>query len=566
MAFSPGDLVGGRYRLMELIGAGGYGQVFAAKDERTGKKVAVKSIVVDRDPNSDQAEDEVVVRHRFTREIKALSMLDHASVVRLLDVSTPDEPLMWVVTELLTGQSLQDRIDQSGALPERDVFSIAQSVLEALAEAHAIEVAHRDIKPANIFLCSSGRVVLIDFGLARGTAAASSATMVRTVGTQLAGTPYFVAPEQLRGTAVSMTADVYSLGITLRYALTGEMPFAGTTMTELLVAIMEGRAVPLNRKALGLKTRLPDVLEHMSQSSIELRPASAKAALDELRSSVPSGTITSPIVAPKLPADEATTVGEATVVGSAKKDSKRFAATVKTKGVKGASKSGSSVTGDDDDAADSTTVGKPLSLPTAALQTLRAVESSHATAARPTWEKPALYAAIAIALLVLGIAGWKLSAGTQSEGKKSAGTENAQPSQTSGPSSPSPTTALPSPSAVPTLLPPPADTPVIEVSPAKENAADPTDANGNKGKPKPAAVSVVKSAPGAIVLQMKQWADVRLDGKEMGRKQVMARFEVPPGAHTVELTNPAYPLKTLKIVVPSGGTAELSVDLKTPPK
>ena len=186
--------VGGRYRLLERIGAGGAGTVWRARDELADREVAVKEPRLPGDPD-----DEVHRRaaHRLYHEARAAARVDHPSAVSIHDVvveaegSDPVDGLPWIVMELVRGESL-DEVLRRGPLEPAEAARIGLAVLGALRAAHAVGIVHRDVKPANVLLGPHGRVVLTDVGIAHGQGEES-----HTAGGESVGSLEFVAPERM---------------------------------------------------------------------------------------------------------------------------------------------------------------------------------------------------------------------------------------------------------------------------------------------------------------------------------------------------------------------------------
>lgn len=509
MAFQLGELINQRYRLLRPIGSGGFGRVFEAKDERTHKHVALK--VIEWNETEDEA---AVIRHRFAREVRALALLDHPNVLRLLDVSDANDPELWVVTELLRGENLQDVIDREGRLPERRIAEIAEGTLRALQAAHEVKVVHRDIKPGNIFLCDNGRVVLIDFGVARGTATAASLTMVKSVNTQLVGTPHFIAPEQLRGTAVSEAADLYSLGISLRYALSGELPFAGQSMTDLLIAIMEGRATSLSPELLGLKTHLHEALIALSMRDPEQRPPSAAAALDLVKRCRESRS-------QKL--SEATRIetGPTQVIDTPTQ-----------------------------------VVAVPYSNETRQVSAHRlAGETGQGTRPPKRWILAGIIVGVSISL---GI--FFLTSNISHRGKAARPVE---PKPVNAPPLPLPS----EPEKAPAELPAPETTSTVIVSPSPSLPVPPVGPTPSVvPTPSPTDLPVKRMVgEGTLTLHLKQWVEVSIDGKGLGRKQVMARFTLAAGKHVLKVSHPTLGVHERSFEIKDKSQQDWSIDMKTEP-
>ncbi len=203
----------GRYDIERVIGVGGMGIVLRAFDSDLHRVVAIKVLAahVAHIPSA---------RRRFAREAQAAAAVVHPHVIPIFNVHT-DSQIPYLVMQYVSGMSLQQRVDQSGPLPVSDVLRIAQQTAAGLAAAHAQGLVHRDVKPANILLLEQvDRVLLSDFGLAR---AVDDASLTRTG--ILAGTPYYMSPEQAKGDAIDHRSDLFSLGSVIYFALTGHTPF-----------------------------------------------------------------------------------------------------------------------------------------------------------------------------------------------------------------------------------------------------------------------------------------------------------------------------------------------------
>jgi serine/threonine protein kinase len=222
------------FRILRSLGQGGMGVVYEAFDERLQRRIAIKTI------RADRLDD--VARKRFWREARSAASVSHPNVCQVFDIGEIDGTL-YLAMELLEGQTLAQRIAQ-GPIPVRDTIRIALDVLAALEALHAKDLVHRDVKPANVFLTAHG-VKLLDFGLAIGGWADALATTgdhatkaeVLTLPGVLAGTPCYMAPEQVLGEAATPAADVFAMGAVLFEMLTGRRAFERKSVAEVLYAV-----------------------------------------------------------------------------------------------------------------------------------------------------------------------------------------------------------------------------------------------------------------------------------------------------------------------------------------
>ena len=222
-----GTVLGGRYRLVELLGQGGMATIFRAHDTQLGRDVAVKLLRPEygRDPDFGS---------RFRQEAKNAASLNHPNIVSVYDYGQ-DAAGPFIVMELVEGEDLSSIIRRSGALPPRQAARIAAETARALQAAHTSGIVHRDVKPGNILISRDGRVKVTDFGIARAVAEAQ----MTLPGTTLGSVHYF-SPEQARGEQATTASDVFSLGIVLYELLTGRRPWEGDSAAAVAMARLVG--------------------------------------------------------------------------------------------------------------------------------------------------------------------------------------------------------------------------------------------------------------------------------------------------------------------------------------
>jgi len=237
---APGRLVAGRYRLQSQIGGGGMGAVWLARDERLGRQVAVKQVLVSE---SDEALADQQ-RQRALREGRIAARLSHPHAISVYDVAQEGET-PWLVMEYLPSRSLSEVVTAEGVLRVDQVAQIGAQVADALTATHAAGIVHRDVKPANILIGQGpgleGLVKITDFGISH---AHGDVTLTQTG--QITGTPAFLAPEVAQGYEMGEASDVFSLGATLYTCLEGQPPFG-----------MEDNALAMLHKVAGGTIRPP---------------------------------------------------------------------------------------------------------------------------------------------------------------------------------------------------------------------------------------------------------------------------------------------------------------------
>ncbi|CAL9611589.1 tetratricopeptide repeat protein [Streptomyces sp. enrichment culture] len=295
-------LIHGRYRLLDRIGRGGMGEVWRARDESLGRQVAVKCLKP-IGPEHDRASGRVL-RERFRREARVAASLQHPGITVVHDFGEADG-VPYLVMELLQGRDLSRLLEDNKQhpLPVDEVVDIARQVASALAHTHDQGIVHRDLKPANIVRLTDGTVKICDFGIARlGHDLGSS----RLTGTGIAmGTPHYMSPEQIGGSAVDRRSDLYSLGCVLYEIATGVPPFDLDDAWAVLVGHRDTPPPPPREHRAELPGHLERIILDLLAKEPGHRPDSAHDLADRLaevsprpdRAAVPRGRVTAAVAA-----------------------------------------------------------------------------------------------------------------------------------------------------------------------------------------------------------------------------------------------------------------------------
>jgi serine/threonine-protein kinase len=416
MELRENDVLGDRFRLERLIGQGGMGTVWSARELPTNKRVALKFL---RGTASAEA------MKRFFREARAAMAVKHPSVVRVHEVCIgPDGgPLM--VMELLDGESLGNRL-QRGKLLLSEAAPILLRVVSAIGTAHAMGIVHRDLKPDNVFIVQGDRhekVRVLDFGIAKLTAQSGEAmaTAGLTSTGAVLGTPYYMSPEQVfADKSIDHRADIWSIGIMAYECLTGKKPISGDSIGALLRAITDARHVPLKDVEPDLPPDVCELTERMMSVDREARPRDLREVFAVLAKYSPRDS-------------DVLAFGEATADGTLQFDD--TAPSEKLRLVKVADAIASSSGGSTNDG----------------------VARSHSIAPRKASRMPVLLSGLIAAVvggsIVTGVAIWKANANTTIT--TTAPSQTASNSLAAKPPEPSASAASAAPSSLPSASPPP---------------------------------------------------------------------------------------------------------------
>ncbi|MBS1811484.1 MAG: protein kinase [Acidobacteria bacterium] len=279
------SLIGTRishYEILSLLGVGGMGQVYLAKDTRLGRQVALKLLPTRFMQNAEHL-------RRFEREALAASALNHPNILTIYEFGVEGET-HFLVTEYVQGENLRQRMAQ-GTLTVAEVLDITTQLASALHAAHQAKIIHRDIKPDNVMIRSDGIVKVLDFGLAKlieqvqqddGTAANKQQSSLTQHGAIL-GTVAYMSPEQARGQSVDERTDLFSLGVVVYELLSGRQPFTGETVSHTIVAILEKEPPPLAASGQEFPAELERILKQLLAKRVEARYPSAADLLTDLK-------------------------------------------------------------------------------------------------------------------------------------------------------------------------------------------------------------------------------------------------------------------------------------------
>jgi eukaryotic-like serine/threonine-protein kinase len=271
-----GTTIAGRYLIEEQIGEGGMATVYAARHRLVDRPCAVKVM------NPSLAKNEVI-RERFRREAKAAQKLAHPNIIEIFDQGETPEGSLFLVMEILQGQTVADLLEKQPAVPLDRTLSIAIQISRALARAHDLEVIHRDLKPENIFLALGAdgfdRVKLLDFGIAR------SMQDARLTGAgEVFGTPQYMAPERITSIDAGPSADLYALGVILYEMLCGTLPFDAADVTTYFIKHLKEMPPPPRQRDPSIPERIDKLIMELLAKDPKDRPVDAHRVHSDLLS------------------------------------------------------------------------------------------------------------------------------------------------------------------------------------------------------------------------------------------------------------------------------------------
>jgi len=265
----PGMVLAGRYEILQVLGEGGMGAVYKAKDRELDRLVAVKVIRPELAANPD-------ILQRFKQEILLSSKVTHRNVVRIYDLGDA-AGVKFITMEYVEGKDLRQALKQHGRLGVNDALDIIEQVLSGLAAAHREGIIHRDLKPGNIMQDATGRVVVMDFGLARSIA---SDGMTRTG--MMVGTMEYMSPEQAQAKDLDARSDIFTVGLIFYELLTGKMPYDADSAVASLLKRSHERAAPVSSHDAAIPRSLSSIVAKCLEPDPELRYQNAAEALADL--------------------------------------------------------------------------------------------------------------------------------------------------------------------------------------------------------------------------------------------------------------------------------------------
>ncbi len=283
--FVPGSLLGGRYRIVALLGRGGMGEVYRATDLTLGQSVALKFL-------PEEAARDQRLLERFHGEVRVARQVSHPNVCRVYDIGEADGA-PFISMEYVDGEDLASLLTRIGRLPADKAVETARKICAGLAAAHDRGIVHRDLKPHNIMLNKRGEVIIMDFGLA-----AIAAQL--TVADARSGTPAYMAPEQLKGAEVTARSDIYALGLVLYELFTGKRPFEAKTVRQMLEMQEAAQLTSMTSIAADIDPTVEKAIRRCLDPEPSRRPATAlsvAAALpggDPLAAALAAGETPSP--------------------------------------------------------------------------------------------------------------------------------------------------------------------------------------------------------------------------------------------------------------------------------
>lgn len=480
----------GRYALKYRIGAGGIGTVYAAQDPLLSRLIAIKTLNVEV-----PAEQRESFNAMFLNEARAAASLSHPNIVTVFDAGVSDQGA-YIAMELLKGRDLRQLRAEGWRPTPAQAALIVRRVADALAYAHAKGIVHRDIKPANIFMVGRTQPRVLDFGIARVAHQHESDGSDDVAG----GSPYYMAPEQVRHENVDRRGDVFSLGVVLYELLTGERPFRGATLVEISQAVLEHTPKPAHEVDPAVPEALSAIAARAMEKDPEHRYRSARMLSRELRHWIEEN------------AQAAESAAAEPAAQAQRKRGALIAAVGTAVAIVTASVIGAIALNAHDDAPAAAATANERAGPA----TSPAAASPSAPVAADAAVTPPTASATPPAPLAAPVAGAP---------------------DTAGPRDPSGE--------------PPATVAATTVKPAKPAGQD-RQARPKAREAKPATATTAAAATGTVTIAVSPWGNVEVDGRAVGAAPPLTQLTLPEGPHTITIRNEDFPPHTVSVNVQPG--------------
>ena len=271
----------GNYKILSLLGRGGMGEVYLAQDQRLGRLVALKVLPSEVSANSERI-------RRFLLEARAASALNHPNILTIYEIGEAQD-LSFIVSEFVEGESLRRKLKREKQIALPEFQEIALQIAAALNAAHKVGIIHRDVKPENVMLREDGLVKVLDFGLAKLTESHaekfSDKDFFTTQPGMVLGTVSYMSPEQVRGQKVDARSDIWSFGVVLYEMLTGRLPFAGETTSDITAEILTSEPPPFDAGSTETESALRQIIQTALRKNPAERYQTVVETADELRKS-----------------------------------------------------------------------------------------------------------------------------------------------------------------------------------------------------------------------------------------------------------------------------------------
>lgn len=275
MSFEPGHVIDGKYRIVRVLGTGGMGAVYEGENIRIGRRVAIKVLHAEAAVAPD-------LRRRFEREARVAAKIGSVNICDVLDLGDLPSGHAYLVMEYLEGETLDDLMTREPRLQAHEICPIVVQLLDGLSAMHGASIVHRDLKPANVFLANSGVVKILDFGISKFQAQTEEMAQQTQTGALL-GTPLYMSPEQSRGVStLDNRSDIYSVGVILYRALSGQHCFEAENLPQLLFKTVLEEPIPLLPQVDAIDQSFVPIVEKAMAKAPENRYATARELRDAI--------------------------------------------------------------------------------------------------------------------------------------------------------------------------------------------------------------------------------------------------------------------------------------------